>query len=67
MGAERRVPRDALSPHSNGRIAAPVGVVNNSIEGLIYPLPEHHGRGLPEGTKTFTLVPSTVSLILGPQ
>lgn len=58
---------DASSPHSNGSIAATVGVVNNGVEGLIHPLPEHHGRGLPEGTKAFTSVPSTVSLILGPQ
>lgn len=62
----RRVPGDKLSPHSDGSIATAVGVVNDGIEGLIHPLPEHHGWGLPEGTKTLTFAPSTMSLILGP-
>lgn len=60
------VPGDKLSPHRDGSIATAVGVVNNSIEGLIHPLPEHHRRGLPEGTKMLTSAPSTVSLILQP-
>lgn len=46
-----------LSPHSDGSIATAVGVVDNSIEGLIHPLPEHHGWGLPEGKKTLTSAP----------
>lgn len=62
----RRVFGDELLPHSDGSITTAVGVVNDGIEGLIHPLPEHHSWGLPKGTKTLISAPSTVSLILGP-
>lgn len=56
---------EEFSPHSDGSIATAVGVVNDGVEGLIHPLPEHHGGGLPEGTKTLTSLPSIGSLLLG--
>lgn len=53
MVAGRRVPGDELLPYGDGCVTTAVGVVNNSIEGLVHPLPEHHSWCLPEGTKTF--------------
>lgn len=73
MGWEKRVRWDSaaaaggrLSPHGDGSVATAVGVVNNGIEGLIHPLPEHHSWGLPEGTKILTSAPHTVALIFRP-
>lgn len=62
--ARRRLSGDD-SPHGDGGVTTAVGVVNNSVEGLIHPLPEHHGGGLPEETKTLLLL--LMSLILGPR
>lgn len=66
MVGRRRISGEEFSPHSDGSVATAVGVVNDSIEGLVHPLPEHHGWGLPEGTKTLTSFPSAVLFILGP-
>lgn len=40
-----------VSPHGDGSIPTAIGVIHNSVEGLVHPLPEHHSRSLPEGAK----------------
>lgn len=62
MEGREKSPWGELSPYSDGSVTAAVGVVHDGVEGLIQPLPEHHGWGLPEGTKALI---STVSHILG--
>lgn len=60
VGGEDAAPLSGIwfSPHRDGSVATSVGVVNNGIERLIHPLPEHHSWGLPEGTKIqFLLLP----------
>lgn len=51
MKGREKSPWGELSPYSDGSVTAAVGVVHDGVEGLIQPLPEHHGWGLPEGTK----------------
>lgn len=48
MRSREKSPWGELSPCSDGSVTAAVGVVHDGVEGLIQPLPEHHGWGLPE-------------------
>lgn len=46
------------SPHGDGSVPTAIRVIHYGVEGLIHPLPEHHSRSLPEGSKTDGLLTS---------